>query len=149
MGGSSLVVGLGNPLLGADGFGSAVVERLRARADLPPGTTLLDANTDLLGCLDRFDRFERVILVDAFVGGVATGAVTIVDEPTFSQWSSDAPDSHAMSAVLAVALFRRLYPAAATTIALVGLDAARADRDDVLPDHTIQAGVDAVMHLIG
>ncbi len=142
-----LVVGIGNPLQGADGFGPAVVERLRARADLPRDTTLLDAHTDLLGCLETFAAFDQVVLVDAFVGGTATGAVSIVDEATFSGWNSDSPDIHAVSAVLAVGLFRRLY-AAPTTIVLVGLDASDIGRAHPLRYDQIDAGVAAVLKLI-
>ena len=143
-----LVVGIGNPLQGADGFGPAGVERLRARADLPRDLTVVDAQTDLLGCLETFAAFDQVILVDAFVGGAETGAVSIVDEPTFSRWPSDAPDSHAISAVLAVGLFRRLYPGAPATIVLVGLDASEVGRARPLLDDQIDAGVAAVLRLI-
>jgi hydrogenase maturation protease len=145
---ASLVVGIGSVLQGLDRFGPAVIERLQARADLPEGTTLLDAATDLLGCLDRFAAFRHVILVDAFVGGAGTGAVSVVDEPAMARWSCESPDSHGVSAVLAVGLFRRLYPAAGTTIALVGLDAMRVSSGDVLPEETIDAGATAVVQLL-
>jgi hydrogenase maturation protease len=145
---ASLVIGLGNALQGADGFGPAVIDRLR-RADVPGGTTLLDAGTDLLGHLDRLAAFDRVILVDAMVGGAGTGAVTIVGEAAISRWSIESPDSHAVSAVLAVGLFRRLYPAAArTTIALVGLDAPHAGAGAPLVGETIEAGATAVLRLL-
>lgn len=143
-----LVVGIGNPLQGADGFGPAVVERLQSRPNLPRETTLLDAQTDLLGCLETFPAFDDVILVDAFVGGDGTGAVAIVDEATFSRWSSDSPDGHAISAVLAVGLFRRLHAGAATKIVLVGLDAGEVGRARPLRDDQIDAGVAAVLRLI-
>jgi hydrogenase maturation protease len=145
----SLVVGVGSPLQGLDGFGPAVIARLQARTDLPGGTTLLDANTDLLGCLDRFAAFQRVIVVDAFVGGSGDADVAVVPESEIADWSVESPDSHAVSGVLAIGLFRRLYPAAAaTTISLVGLNAAGVALGDVIADGTVDAGVDAVIRLL-
>ncbi len=47
-----LVLGLGNPLLGEDGFGSAVIELLRRRPDRPAAVDLVDAHTDLLAQLE-------------------------------------------------------------------------------------------------
>jgi hydrogenase maturation protease len=147
--GRSLIVGLGNALQGADGFGPAVIHRLRERTDLPPTTALLDAETDVLNWLDTFAAFERVVLVDAFVGGDGHGGVRIVDEATFSQWKTDSPGSHAVSAVMAVALFRRLYPAASTMIVLVGLDADQVSHDDTIDARFIAAASDAIVRLIG
>jgi len=145
----SLVVGIGSTLLGLDGFGPAVIARLQARTDLPGGTVLLDANTDLLGCLDRFAAFQQVIVVDAFVGGSGNADVAVVAESEISNWGVESPDSHAVSGVLAIGLFRRLYPAAAaTTIWLVGLNAAGVALGDVIADGTIDAGVEAVIRLI-
>jgi len=144
---ASLVIGLGNPLQGPDGFGPAVIDRLR-RVSLSERTTLLDAGTDLIGHLDRLAGFDRAILVDAVAGGAGTGAVSIVDEAAISQWSVASPDSHAVSAVLALGLFRRLYPAARTTIVLVGLDAPYLDVGGGLADGTIQEGVAAVLRLL-
>ena len=145
---ASLVIGLGNALQGADGFGPAVIDRLR-HAQLPEGTTLLDAGTDLLGHLDRLAAFGRVILVDAIVGGAGSGAVAIVEEAAISRWSRESPDSHAVAAVRALGLFRRLYPAAAgTTIVLVGLDAPYAAFGAPPSGATIAEGAAAVLRLL-
>jgi Ni,Fe-hydrogenase maturation factor len=47
-----LVVSLGNPLLGADGLGAAVLDRLRASPGLAGAADLVDAGTDLVAHLE-------------------------------------------------------------------------------------------------
>lgn len=60
---SVLVVGLGNPLRGDDGFGSRVIEEL-AKEALPSGTQLLDAGTTGLELVLEWMGRESVLVVD-------------------------------------------------------------------------------------
>lgn len=141
----TLVIGIGNPLQGADAFGPAVVGRLRARRDLPDTVDLEDGDTDLLASLDRFASFEHVVLVDAVLGD-GTGGVVAIDEQTFSTWSLDSPGVHELSPVLVVRLFRRLYPASRARFTLVGLDVQQIDGMP-LPAHLADDGADAVLRV--
>ena len=115
-----LVVALGNPQQGADGFGPAVADRLRRTRGLPDGVDLVDAHTDLLAHLERFAQYDRVVLVDAVLGG-ERGQVAVVDEETFAPWDERSPGSHSVSPLVAVKLFRQLHPASRTRILLVAL----------------------------
>jgi len=67
-----LVLGLGNRLVGEDGFGSAVIEMLRRRPDLPANVDLVDAHTDLLAHLETIASYDEVVLVDVVVGASGT-----------------------------------------------------------------------------
>jgi hydrogenase maturation protease len=58
------VIGLGNVLLGDDGFGPTVVELLRAGWDLGDDVEVIDAGTPSLDLAGYLDGRERVILVD-------------------------------------------------------------------------------------
>ena len=105
-----LVLGLGNRLAGADGFGPAVVDRLRGTPGLPPDVELRDAGTDLLAHIDRFEAFDAVALVDAVIG--ADGPrIAVFTEETFSAWDDRSAGAHQLSAVGAVRLFRALQNA--------------------------------------
>jgi hydrogenase maturation protease len=143
---TSLVVGIGNPLQGADGFGPAVIASLRASASLPPDTQLIDAHTDLLALIDRFAAFDQVVLVDAVLGD-GRAEVIVFDEPAFAQWPTESPSSHQVSALVAVGLFRRLYPEARTRISLVGLNVDEVTRQQNGAQF-VDEGVAAVQRLI-
>lgn len=107
-----LVLGLGNPLSGADGFGPAVIEALRRRG-VPPDVTLVDAHTDLLAHLDRFAASAEVVLVDAALAdiqepdGRKAGVVTVGEEE-FSAWDTRSAGVHEFCPVAAVKLYRIL-----------------------------------------
>jgi hydrogenase maturation protease len=122
----TLVLGLGNSLIGDDAFGSKVVAQLRSAANVPlPHAELGDAHTDLLGRIDGFSEFECIVLVDAILDPGRklgpSGSVVLVDEKSMQDWPKDSSGVHRLSPMLAVRLFRSLYPNADTRIFLVGL----------------------------
>ncbi len=59
------VIGIGNLLLGDDGLGPAVVRRLEARGDPPPGVRFLDLGTPGLDLANWLLEADATILVDA------------------------------------------------------------------------------------
>lgn len=59
------VIGLGNVLLGDDGFGPYVVELLRSGWDFPADVDVIDAGTPGLDLVTFLDGRECAILVDA------------------------------------------------------------------------------------
>jgi len=70
---SVLVVGLGNPLMGDDGFGPAVIEALEA-SPYPPNVTLCTA-PDVLRLADLWRDEASVWLVDVVVRNARPGTI--------------------------------------------------------------------------
>ncbi len=70
----TLVIGLGNPLLGDEGVGVRVVEELRG-LQLPDGVEVLEGGTAGLGLLALMEGYQRVIVVDAADMGHSPGHV--------------------------------------------------------------------------
>jgi hydrogenase maturation protease len=137
-------VGLGNPLAGSDGFGTAVLARLRAQGSLPAGVALVDAHTDLLGHIDDFVAYDDVVLVDAVLGAGTNGQVVVFDERTFSAWPDSAASCHHLSPLMALKLFRALHPRAATRLALVGYCTDEVTVGQGLPEAAAESGVEAI-----
>lgn len=122
----TLIVGLGNRLIGDDRFGAQVLERLHQNGtDLLPGVSLTDAHTDLLNCLEDFPEYDLVVLIDAILDPESRlgppGGIVPLDEEAFESWPETSQGVHQISPLLTVKLFRRLHPEAQTQIALVGL----------------------------
>jgi hydrogenase maturation protease len=69
---STLILGLGNALLGDDGVGPAVIEWLD-RQVLPPGVDAIDGGTSGLDIVSILMGRERAIIVDAANVGQAPG----------------------------------------------------------------------------
>ena len=70
----TLILGLGNPLLGDEGIGVWVVEELK-ELDLPAGVELADGGTAGLGLIGLMEGYQRVIFVDAADMGRPPGHV--------------------------------------------------------------------------
>ncbi len=70
----TLVLSLGNPMRHDDGVGAAVLQRLAGVDSLPPGVTLLDADSSGLEIIFLMQQFQRLILIDAADLGLEAGA---------------------------------------------------------------------------
>lgn len=70
-----LVLGIGNPLLGDDGFGVEVVRRLRQAGSLPPAAELLDGGTAGLALLPHLEGRSQILVVDAVDFGGRPGEI--------------------------------------------------------------------------
>jgi len=77
---SVVVVGVGNPLLGDEGFGVEAVRRL-AKETLPSGVLVLEGGTSSLDVfLDLGEcQIEKLIVVDAVRAGQPPGSLVRVD----------------------------------------------------------------------
>jgi hydrogenase maturation protease len=70
----TLVIGLGNPLMGDDGLGLAALSQLRERWTFEPPVTLVDGGTWGLTLLPLIEDAERVLLLDAVNVGAPPGS---------------------------------------------------------------------------
>ncbi len=69
-----LVLGLGNPLMGDDGVGAAVIDEL-LNARWPDGVMILNASGSALWFLDEIARSRSLIVVDATLAGGKPGSI--------------------------------------------------------------------------
>jgi hydrogenase maturation protease len=72
-----LVLGLGNLLLTDDGFGPALVERLRVHQNSFPDVEFVDGGTMGLGLLSLLTARRAVLFLDAFCAGQTPGSLVV------------------------------------------------------------------------
>ena len=73
----TLVIGLGNPILGDDGVGWRVVEEVAQKMANRPEVEVDTASLGGLSLMERLTGYERVILIDAiFTGTKPVGTVS-------------------------------------------------------------------------
>jgi len=77
---SHLVIGLGNRLMGDEGVGWRIIDRLARDPRLPVDTELLWCGTDLLACADQFEGRSRITLVDALLDPSQLGSVAVIPD---------------------------------------------------------------------
>ncbi len=84
----TLILGLGNVLMGDEGVGISAIEYL-SQKEIPEGVDLLDGGTGGFHLLSLFGEYDHLILIDATIGTGQTGEVTVL-QPRFA---SDFPRS--------------------------------------------------------
>ena len=123
--GATLVLGLGNPILGDDGIGWQVVAALR-QMDLPPGVETDCLAVGGLRLMERLVGSDEAILVDAVsTGTAAPGSVMVVpldDLPPRAAGHVDS--SHDASLPAALAAARALGADVPETVLVVGVEIA-------------------------
>jgi len=76
---SAVVLGAGNPLLGDDGFGLAVLALLRAQWDMPHGVELVDGGTWGMSLLPAIESAGALIIIDAIDVGLTPGTRVVLE----------------------------------------------------------------------
>ena len=112
-----LAIGLGNPLMGDEGIGWHVAERLAGDARLPEHVEVICGGTDLLRYAGEMDGRRRVVLIDAIEDGSDPGTVTVFAED-FRGLEEHQEHAHHLSAIQAVRLLRLIT---STRFTLLGI----------------------------
>lgn len=120
------VIGLGNPLMGDDGIGWHVAERLAADPRLPDEVEAIQGGTDLLRCAARIEGRRRVIVVDAVRDDAAPGTVSEIGDGEAEERQEHA---HHLSAAQAMGLLRMTMPVSFT---LLGVSVSQARMEERL-----------------
>lgn len=136
-GAGTLVIGLGNPLMGDDGLGLAALGRLAAEWVMPPGVELLDGGTWGLNLLHRIEAARQVLFLDAVNAGKEPGEAVELgrDQLPLVLGLKLSPHQIDLREVLALAKLRGSVP---STMVCLGLQPAsvemRATLSPVLED---------------
>ena len=106
-----MVIGLGNPLMGDDGAGLVVLEKLRAEWDIG-AVELVDGGTWGMSLLPAIEDSDRVIFVDAILAGGKPGDITILERDRLPIYFTRALSPHQtdLRDVLAAAELRGTLP---------------------------------------
>jgi hydrogenase maturation protease len=108
----TVVLGLGNPLMGDDGLGLAVLGRLREEWDLPGGVELVDGGTWGMNLLPLIEDAPELVLVDAIRTGTPAGTVVELERDRLPRYLAHKLSPHQvdLKEVLALAEFRGTLP---------------------------------------
>jgi hydrogenase maturation protease len=141
----SAVIGLGNPLMGDDGFGLVALARLR-EWDLD-GVELADGGTWGMSLLPLVEDSDRLLLVDAITAGSQPGDVVVLERerlPIYLQRKLS-PHQVDLSDVLAAAEWRGRLPAETVAIGVEPLSVELRYNLSPVVDRAVDAAVDAVI----
>jgi hydrogenase maturation protease len=108
----TVVLGLGNPLMGDDGFGLAVLERLREEWDIPRGVELVDGGTWGMNLLPLIEDAAELVLVDAIRTKAEPGTLVELERDRLPRYLAHKLSPHQidLKEVLALAELRGTLP---------------------------------------
>jgi hydrogenase maturation protease len=116
----TVVIGLGNPLMGDDGLGLAALARLQQEWQLPPEVELVDGGTWGMNLLPVIENAQRVLLIDAIHADLPAGAEVIIPRHRLPRYLATKISPHQvdMADVLALAELRGTLPEETVAIGL-------------------------------
>lgn len=88
----TLILGIGNYLMGDEGIGVHVANKL-SHEILPENVSVLDGGTGGFHLLEYFEIYEHVILVDATLDGNTPGTIRLI-KPKFAKDFPPAMSTH-------------------------------------------------------
>jgi hydrogenase maturation protease len=129
----TLVLGLGNPLLGDDAVGLKVATLVRERLDAMPGVDVAEEEAGGLRLMERMTGYDRAVLVDAAVTGGTPGEIRRLSPEDLPTQRTAA--AHGIDLPRALALGRQLGYAMPSEVRIVAIEAASVleFRDDMTP----------------
>jgi hydrogenase maturation protease len=116
----TVVIGVGNPLMGDDGLGIAALERLRNGWHFEPHLDLLDGGTWGLNLLPHVERAQRVLFIDAINADAEPGALVELEREDIPRFLARKLSPHQIDVkeVLALAELRGTLPRELVAIGL-------------------------------
>ena len=143
--GRTVVLGLGNPLMGDDGAGLAALERLLERWTVPDDVLLVDGGTWGMNLLPIIETAGRVLMLDAITFGGKPGELVTLDRHALPKAFAlkFSPHQLDMREVLAAAELRGTLPN--DTVA-VGVQPGRVEMGVELSEE-VQRALDALVDL--
>lgn len=142
----TLVLGLGNPLMGDDGAGVAALERLRAEWELGGEVDLVDGGTWGMNLLPLVESAGRVILVDAIRTGSRPGTLTVLERNELPRYFALKLSPHQIDLreVLALADLRGALP---EDLVAIGIEPERVEMEMSLSP-PVAAGLEKLVDLV-
>lgn len=107
-----VVIGLGNPIMGDDGLGLAVLEHLQTGYAFPPEVELVDGGTWGMNLLPVIEDAGELILIDAIDAGLPPGTFVRLEHDRLPRYLATKISPHQVDLrdVLALAELRGTLP---------------------------------------
>jgi len=122
----TLILCLGNPLLGDEGIGVRVAEELKG-LELPDGVSVVEGGTAGLSLISLMEGYQRVIIVDAADMGYPPGRVVRFTPAEVQFKTAEAPLSlHQIGLAEALALAEALE-VAPSELVIIGVQPSRVE----------------------
>ncbi len=143
---ATVVIALGNPLMGDDGVGLTALTVLRAGWTFVPPVRFLDGGSSGLNLLPTLGEADHALLIDAIDIGAAPGTLVALERPDLSRLGATARTAHQIGLREVFAL-AELMGAMPGTMVAIGLQPASVALRPAL-SRSVGAGVSGLVRAI-
>jgi hydrogenase maturation protease len=105
----TVIVGVGNPLLGDEGVGPYVAHKL-SQLPMPPDVEILDCGCDLLNLISHIDKPKKIIVIDAIRAGGRPGQLYRFGLDELEAVETKTRSAHQLQTVDALRLLQQVCP---------------------------------------
>ena len=129
---STLVLGLGNRLMGDDGIACRVADRLASDRTVLANADVMTGVMDLLRLTDHFRGRRRVFVIDAAFDDAPPGTVSVLDVSDLNEMTCGRKHAHGTSPADTLGLLRvvdGLEARTALSVLTISIGSARVDED--------------------
>lgn len=105
----TLVVGVGNSLMGDEGIGPHAVRNL-SLLPMPENVEVIDCGCDVLNVICHIDNPKKIIVIDAVRAGGEPGRIYRFHFDELEQAATSTGSAHQLQVVDALRLLRRICP---------------------------------------
>jgi len=118
----TIIVGVGNRLLGDEGVGLHVIDNL-SQIPMPSNVDVVDCGCDLLSLIPHLNKLQKIIVIDAIRAGGKPGEIYRLDYNELKTRGVEMQSSHQVRATDALGLLKQIYPVlAGCEIIIIGIE---------------------------
>ena len=116
------IVGVGNRLLGDEGVGLHIIDKL-SQIPMPPYVSIIDCGCDLLSLMAYINEPERILIIDAVRAGGEPGEIYSYDYSRLTNTRVEMCSAHQVKTMDALRLIKLVCPALADSeIVVIGVE---------------------------
>ena len=136
-------------MLGDDGVGPFVLEKLRKRKRIPPEVELIELGVRGIDLVDLIGKFDKVLIVDAFKSGGKVGGIRVLDYGEL-QYLPASPmlTLHDLGLPTVLKLSEALYGNISSKVKILGVEVAEVSEMRMGLSSNVRRGASEVARLV-
>jgi hydrogenase maturation protease len=117
-----MVIGLGNRLLGDEGLGLHIIDKL-SQIFMSSNVSIIDCGCDLFSVMSYINKPQKIIFIDAIRGGGKPGQIYRFDYSKLATVKDEMQSGHQIGTIVVLRLLKSVYPVLADSeITVIGIE---------------------------
>ena len=117
-----MVIGLGNRLLGDEGLGLHIIDKL-SQIFMSSNVSIIDCGCDLFSVMPYLNKPQKIVIIDAIRAGGKPGEIYRFDYSKLATMKNETQSGHQIGTIVVLRLLKSAYPVLADSeITVIGIE---------------------------